>query len=59
MKHIWVSKLTHQWVRQWLIALPVQAIMWTNDGLLLVGPMETKLNKIWIKTKQFSFKKIN
>ena len=32
--------------------LPVwhQAIIWTNDGLFLIGPFETNLSEIWIKS---------
>ena len=41
--------------------LPVrhQAIIWTNVGLLSVGPMGTDSSEILIKIKEFSFKKIN
>ena len=36
-----------------------QAIIWTNDGLLLIGPLETNFSEILIKIHTFSFKKIH
>ena len=40
--------------------LPVQhqAIIWTSVGLLLIGPLATNFNDIWIKIKQFSYRKM-
>ena len=35
-----------------------QAIIWTNAGTLLIGPWATDFNGIFIKMKQFSFKKM-
>ena len=35
-----------------------QAIIWTNDGILLMGPPRTNFNEILIKIHTFSFKKI-
>ena len=42
-----------------LVLVQCQAITWTNDDLLSVGPTETNLSEIWIKMQSFSFKKIN
>ena len=35
-----------------------QAIIWTNAGILLIGPLGTNFSEILIKTCRFSFKKI-
>ena len=34
-----------------------QAIIWTNDGLLLIGPLGTNFSEILIEIRAFSFKK--
>ena len=36
-----------------------QAIIWTNDGILIIGHLGTKLNEILIEMPTFSFKKIH
>ena len=36
-----------------------QAIIWTNAGILLIGPLGTNLNEILIEIHTFSFKKIH
>ena len=36
-----------------------QAIIWTNDGILLIGPLGTNFSEIIIKIQTFSFKKIH
>ena len=36
-----------------------QAIMWTNDGILLIRTLETNSNEILIEIHTFSFKKIH
>ena len=36
-----------------------QAIIWTNDGILLIGPLGTKFSEILIGIQTFSFKKIH
>ena len=36
-----------------------QAIIWTNDGILLLGPLGTKFNEIVLGIQIFSFKKVN
>ena len=35
------------------------AIIWTNDGILLIGPMGTNFSEILIEIYTFSFKKID
>ena len=49
MTHICVSKLT---IRR-------HAIIWTNDGISLIGPLGTIFNDILIEIHTFSFKKIH
>ena len=34
-----------------------QTIIWTNAGILLIGPLGTNFSKILIKINTFSFKK--
>ena len=36
-----------------------QAITWTNDGILLIGPLGTNFSEMLIKIHIFSFKKID
>ena len=36
-----------------------QAIIWTNAGILLTGPLRTNFSKILIEINTFSFKKMN
>ena len=36
-----------------------QAIIWTNAGVLLIGPLGTNFSEILIKTHVFSFKKMH
>ena len=36
-----------------------QAIIWTNAGILLIGPLRTKFNEILIKIHAFSFMKMH
>ena len=36
-----------------------QAIMWTNAGILLIGPLGTNISDILIKIHTFSFKKMH
>ena len=36
-----------------------QAIIWTNAGILLIGPLGTNFSEILIKILTFSFKKLN
>ena len=36
-----------------------QAIIWTNAGILLIGPLGTNVNEIIIEIQTFSFKKMH
>ena len=36
-----------------------QAIIWTNDGILLIGPLGTNCSEIWIGIQTFALKKIH
>ena len=36
-----------------------QAIIWTNTGILLIGPMETNFSEILIEIYTFSFTKMH
>ena len=36
-----------------------QAIIWTNDGILLIGPLGTNFSEISIEIHTFSFKKMH
>ena len=36
-----------------------QAIIWTDDGILLIGPLGTKFSEIVNKIHAFSFKKMH
>ena len=36
-----------------------QAIIWTNDGILLIRPLGTKFSEILIRIQTFSFKKLH
>ena len=36
-----------------------QAIIWTNAGILLIGPLETNFNEISTEILTFSFQKMH
>ena len=36
-----------------------QAIIWTNTGILLIGPLRTNFSEIWIKIQHFSVKQMH
>ena len=36
-----------------------QAIIWTNDGILLMGPLGTNVTEILSKSQMFSFRKMH
>ena len=48
----------HFWISQITCVLHIQAIIWTNAGLLLIWPLQTNLSGILIEVHIFSFKKI-
>ena len=57
--HICVSKLTIIGSDNGLSPDRRQAIIWTNAGILLIGPLGTNFNEILIKIHTFSFKKMH
>ena len=59
MTHIWVSKLAHLSSDNDLSPGRRQTTILTNDGILLIGPLETNLSEILIEIYTFSFKKIH
>ena len=58
MKHILVSKLTTIGSDNGLSPDRRQAIIWTNDGLLLIGPLGTNFSEILVEILTLSFKKM-
>ena len=56
--HICMSKLTIIVSDNGLSPGRCQAIIWTNDGILLIGPLGTNFREILIEIYTFSFKKI-
>ena len=58
MTHICVSKLTIIGSDNGLSPDRRQAIIWTNAGILLIGPLGTNLSEILIEILTFSFKKM-
>ena len=56
--HICISKLTIIGSDNGLSADRHQAIIWTNAGLLLIGPLGTNLSEILIEILTFSFTKM-
>ena len=57
--HICVSKLTNIGSDNGLAPTRRQAIIWTNVGILLIGPLGTNFSEISIEIHIFSFKKID
>ena len=56
--HICVSKLTIIGSDNGLLPDWRQAIIWTNAGILLIGPLGTNFSEILIEILTFSFKKM-
>ena len=56
--HICVSKLTIIGSDNGLSPDRRQAIIWTNAGILLIGPLGTNFSEILIEILKFSFKKM-
>ena len=56
--HICVSKLSIIGSDNGLSPDRRQAIIWTNDGILLIGTLGTNFNEILIEIQTFSFKNI-
>ena len=59
VKHICISKLTIIASGNGLWPGRRQAIIWTNAGILLIGPLGTNFNEILIEIHIISFKKIH
>ena len=59
VKHICADNLTIIGSGNGLSPCRRQAIIWTNAGLLFIGPLGTYLSEIWIQIQQCSFKKID
>ena len=57
--HICVSKLTIIASDNGLSPGQRQAIVWTNAGILLIGPLGTNFSEILIEIPMFSFKKMH
>ena len=57
--HICISKLTIIGSDNCLSPDQRQAIIWTNAGLLLIGPSGTNFSEILIEILTFSFKKMH
>ena len=58
MTHICVGKLTIIGPDNGLSPERRQAIIWTNAGILLIGPLGTNFSEILIEILTFSFKKM-
>ena len=59
MTHICVSKLTIIGSDNGLSPVRRQAIIWTNDGMLLIRTLGTNFNEILSEIHAFSFKKMH
>ena len=59
LTHICVSKLTIIGSDNGLSPGRCQAIVWTNAGILLIGPLGTNFSEILVEFHTFSFKKIH
>ena len=57
--HICVSKLTIIGSDNGLAPDQRQAIIWTNAGILFIGPLGTNFSEILIEIRTFSFKKMH
>ena len=57
-RYIYVSKLTNIGSDNGLSPGRHQAIIWTNAGMLLIGPLGTNSSEILIKIHKFSYKKV-
>ena len=59
MTHVCVSKLTIIGSDNGLSPGRCQCIFWTNDKVLLNGPLKTKFGEILIEIHSFSFRKVH
>ena len=64
-KQMQINQLTHlplvahTYMRQWIAPIRGQAGIWTNAGLLSIGPLGTNFSEILIKIQNFSFMKMH
>ena len=58
MTHIHVGKLAIIGSDNGLSPERLQAIIWTNAGILLIGPLGTNFSEILIEIQTFSLKQI-
>ena len=56
--HMWVNKLTIIVSDNGLLPGQCQAIIWTNAGILLIGPLGTNFSEILIEIYTFLCKKM-
>ena len=59
VRHICISNLTSVGSDNGLLPGRCQAIIWTNAGLLFIGPLGTNFSEISIEIHTFPFKKIH
>ena len=59
MTHICVSKIIIIGSDNGLSPGQRQAIIWTNDGILLIRPLRTNFSEIWIQINTLSFTKMH
>ena len=59
MTHLCVSKLTNIGPDSGLLPGRPQNIIWTNVGMVLIGPLGTNFGEIVIEIYTFSFKKMH
>ena len=57
MTHLYVRNLTIIGSDNGLSPGRHQAIIWTNDGIFLIGPLGTNFSEILIEIQTFLFKK--
>ena len=57
--HICVSKIIIIGSHNGLSPGRRQAVIWTNDGISLIGPLQTSFSEIWIQINTFSFTKLH
>ena len=56
MPHVSISELGQHWFRLWLVASNHHL---NHAGILLIGPLGTNFNEIWIKIQNFSLMKMH
>ena len=57
--HVCISKLTIIGSDNGLLPCWRQAIIWTNAGIMLIGPLGTNFSEMLIEIHKFSFKKMH